>query len=130
MVFAATAGPSIHGVVVDRLTVRLVLPEGASGVEVSSVLPLDAPPAIGTKLTYLDVLGRPVVELRASNVVDETNLLFRVEYTYSSLGLLQKPLLLVAAFGALFAAATALSRFGSTAKGDATAQAAGKLKES
>jgi hypothetical protein len=53
-----------------------------------------------------------------------------VEYTYSSLGLLQKPLLLVAAFGALFAAATALSRFGSTAKGDATAQAAGKLKES
>jgi hypothetical protein len=49
-----------------------------------------------------------------------------VEYTYSSLGLLQKPLLLVAVFGAIFAAAIALNRSGAALKGSPSTPAVGK----
>lgn len=48
----------------------------------------------------------------------------QVEYSYSSLGLVQKPLLLLAALGALIAAVVALNRLGGASK------AAGKLKDS
>lgn len=47
-----------------------------------------------------------------------------MEYSYSSLGLVQKPLLLLAALGALIAAVVALNRLGGASK------AAGKLKDS
>lgn len=126
MAFVAPLGPAVHGLVVDQLTVRVVLPEGARGAKVEVGLPLEVPPEQGLKYTYLDVMGRPVVVLRISNYVDELNLPLKVEYTYSSLGLLQKPLLLVAVFGAIFAAAIALNRSGAALKGSPSTQAVGK----
>jgi hypothetical protein len=46
----------------------------------------------------------------------------QVEYSYSTFGLLQKPLILVAIFGAMFAASIALTRSGGM-KGSPSTQA-------
>jgi oligosaccharyltransferase complex subunit alpha (ribophorin I) len=78
MAFVAPLGPAVHGLVVDQLTVRVVLPEGARGAKVEVGLPLEVPPEQGLKYTYLDVMGRPVVVLRISNYVDELNLPLKV----------------------------------------------------
>ncbi|KAL4420813.1 hypothetical protein ABPG75_010469 [Micractinium tetrahymenae] len=116
-------GPSIRDLVVDELTVKVVLPEGASSPVASTDLALAAGPSLETKFTYLDVMGRPVVVLRARNLVSDMAFPLKVEYTYSSLGLLQKPLLLVGAFGLLFAAAIVLNRGGASLAASPSAQA-------
>lgn len=53
-----------------------------------------------------------------------------MEYTYSSLGLLQKPLLLVGTFGLLFAAAIVLNRGGASLAASPSAQAVVKAHAS
>lgn len=53
-----------------------------------------------------------------------------MEYSYSPMGLLQKLLLLVAAFGALFAAAIMLNRSGASLKASSSTPAVGKLHAS
>lgn len=55
--------------VVDEALVRIVLPEGASNIE------LEAPYTVARlpddlHFTYLDVKGRPVVQLKAKNLVE------------------------------------------------------------
>lgn len=132
LLFEAPIGPSVHNLVVDKLTVKVVLPEGARDVRLVSAsgLGLAQDPAFETKYTYLDVVGRPVLVLRADNVVDEMNVPFKVEYSYSPMGLLQKLLLLVAAFGALFAAAIMLNRSGASLKASSSTPAVGKLHAS
>ena len=59
---------------------QVVLPEGARDVRLVSAsgLGLAQDPAFETKYTYLDVVGRPVLVLRADNVVDEMNVPFKV----------------------------------------------------
>lgn len=115
MSFQAPIGSAVRDIVVDSLIVKVVLPEGARDPTVDTPLRLvGGGPSLSTEYTYLDVMGRPVVVLRLANVVPEMNSLLTIEYTHSSLGLLQKPLLLVAAFGALFAAVLVLNRGGSS----------------
>jgi len=108
--------------VVDDALVRIVLPEGATNIH------LEAPYAV-TRLpdslhfTYLDVKGRPVIELRAKNLVENHIQEFKVclnkfyndilklkcyffvqlKYNFSRIVMLQEPLLCVAAFFILFA---------------------------
>lgn len=50
---------------------QVVLPEGASNPVATTELPLSAGPTLETKHTYLDVMGRPVVVLRARNLVSD-----------------------------------------------------------
>lgn len=55
--------------VVDEALVRVILPEGASNIE------LEAPYAVQRlpdtlHFTYLDTKGRPVVEIKAKNLVE------------------------------------------------------------
>lgn len=113
MTLVTGIGPAIQGLVVDSLTVKVVLPEGATHPTVKADMPLASEPEVSLMYTYLDVVGRPVVVLRARNLVPGLSAPFAVEYTHSSVGLLQKPLLLVGFFGALFAAAILLSRLSS-----------------
>ena len=57
---------------------QVVLPDGASNPVVRSQLPLAGEPEISHTYTYLDVVGRPVVVLRARNLVQELSLPFAV----------------------------------------------------
>lgn len=63
--------------IVDDALIRIVLPEGASNIEIETPYPV-------TRLqdslhfTYLDVKGRPVVELAAKNLVENHIQAFKV----------------------------------------------------
>lgn len=87
--------------VVDRLEVKVVLPEGAKDIEVTAPYSIERAPQQLHK-TYLDTSGRPVVVVKKDNVVDNHIQDFQVQYTFHKFVLLQEPLLCVAAFYILF----------------------------
>jgi oligosaccharyltransferase complex subunit alpha (ribophorin I) len=87
--------------VVDRLTVKVILPEGASNIE------FKAPYNIKREknelhFTYLDTFGRPVITAYKDNLVDQHIQDFELHYTFQKIMLLQEPLLVVGAFYLLF----------------------------
>jgi len=99
----------IDEAVVDDMTVRVVLPEGASDIE--SDIPFeDVSASTDTKYTYFDTIGRPVLVIRMRNVVAEHNLVFSVDYSFSSLMMAQEPALLTGAVFLFFALVIAASR--------------------
>ncbi|KAI4302322.1 hypothetical protein MLD38_038082 [Melastoma candidum] len=55
--------------VVDKLTVKIVLPEGSE--EPSVVVPFEVKQSLEKKYSYLDVVGRTMVVLEKTNVVPE-----------------------------------------------------------
>lgn len=55
--------------VVDDALVRIILPEGASNIEVETPYAVTRLPD-SLHFTYLDVKGRPVVEIAAKNLVE------------------------------------------------------------
>ena len=63
---------------------QVVLPEGSSAIEAFAPLP-SVQQSLETKYTYLDVFGRPVLVLRASNVVALTDDVLLVNYRSASL---------------------------------------------
>lgn len=94
----APVGPGIVDVPVEQLTIRVVLPEGASNVEVE--LPLPHTVEYETKHTFLDLLGRKVVVLKMENYVQEQNMPFA--FVPSRFAVLQKVGAGVGLFGVLF----------------------------
>uniref|UniRef100_UPI00398F1C7A dolichyl-diphosphooligosaccharide--protein glycosyltransferase subunit 1 n=1 Tax=Pristiophorus japonicus TaxID=55135 RepID=UPI00398F1C7A len=87
--------------VIDFLTVKLVLPEGARNIHV------DAPYEINRKpdelhYTYLDTFGRPVIIAHKSNLVEQHIQDIVIHYTFNKVLMLQEPLLVVGAFYILF----------------------------
>lgn len=94
--------------VIDDAVIKVVLPEGATDIEV------DAPFAVerseSTLVTYFDTAGRPVVELRKSDLVEEHMQDFTVTYQFPTTSLVREPLMAVAFFGVLFVAAILLNR--------------------
>lgn len=104
----------VEGMYVDDLEVRVVLPEGARAVAHRAPSAPNAAPALERKSTYLDAPwgpGRPVLVLRLPNgVPDHASGRLTVEYTIGALDLARKPLLLVAAYGAVFAALALYNR--------------------
>jgi len=84
--------------VIDDLTVRIILPEGARNFDFSIPFQIDGQ-SFDTHFTYLDTTGRPVVVLQKKNVIPrEHNQLFQVSYTFSRLSMLQEPFLLIGAY--------------------------------
>uniref|UniRef100_A0A9I9E0K2 Dolichyl-diphosphooligosaccharide--protein glycosyltransferase subunit 1 n=1 Tax=Cucumis melo TaxID=3656 RepID=A0A9I9E0K2_CUCME len=70
-------GSPINEVVIDRLIVMVVLPEGSSDISVS--VPFSHKQWYETKFSHLDINGRPVVVLEKENVVPEHNQHFQVQ---------------------------------------------------
>jgi len=87
--------------VVDKLTLKIVLPEGATGIDVKTPFGIDRQQEEIHK-TYLDTTGRPVVVLTKDNLVEGHIQDLEVHYTFQKLKLLHEPLLCVAAFYILF----------------------------
>eukprot|EP00271_Cylindrocystis_brebissonii_P002703 TRINITY_DN13489_c0_g1_i1.p1 TRINITY_DN13489_c0_g1~~TRINITY_DN13489_c0_g1_i1.p1 ORF type:complete len:622 (+),score=114.77 TRINITY_DN13489_c0_g1_i1:92-1957(+) len=93
-VFSYNVGCPFEDVVVEDLEVKVVLPEGASGIEVRTPFVMEQ--FQEEKYSYLDTVGRPVVVLKRANVVGEmSGMSFEVLYEYPRFVQLGKPLLLV-----------------------------------
>ncbi len=70
-------GCPFPSVAIDDLTVRVILPEGATNIQWSTPFDVDEE-AWESRVTYLDVTGRPVLVLRKHNVVAAHNQKFQV----------------------------------------------------
>ncbi|KAJ8258626.1 hypothetical protein COCON_G00176380 [Conger conger] len=87
--------------VIDFLTVKLILPEGARNVHVDTPYPIHRVPD-QLHYTYLDTFGRPVLVATKSNLVEQHIQDVVVHYTFNKILMLQEPLLVVGAFYILF----------------------------
>lgn len=97
-----TFGCPINDLIVDKLIVKVVLPEGSTDISVD--IPFAVKQSYETKLSHLDMDGRPVTVLEKTNVVLEHNQYFQVYYKFNSLSLLREPLMLISGFFLLFIA--------------------------
>lgn len=87
--------------VVDNLALRIILPEGCTDIELKAPFAMEE----GKRelhYTYLDTIGRPVVVVQKSNLVEQHIQDFELHYTFNKVLLLQEPLLVVGAFYLLF----------------------------
>lgn len=97
-----TFGSPIAELVIDALIVKVVLPEGSSDISVATPFPVEQWQE--TKISHLDIDGRPVVVLKKTNVVPEHNQNFQVYYRFSTLSMLREPLMLISGFFFFFVA--------------------------
>ncbi|KAG6573837.1 Dolichyl-diphosphooligosaccharide--protein glycosyltransferase subunit 1B, partial [Cucurbita argyrosperma subsp. sororia] len=87
-----TFGCPLAETVVDKLTLKVVLPEGSTGP--SAVVPFQVEQHLEKKYSYLDVVGRTVVVLEKKNLVPEHNSAFQVYYSFNPIFMLAEPLML------------------------------------
>lgn len=92
------------------LRVRVILPEGATNIKVHSPVAIVSEQH-GLHKTFMDTIGRSVVQLEARNLVDEKarQELF-VEYDYEGMVAYRKPLVVVAGLALLFATSAVFSK--------------------
>lgn len=83
----------------DQLTVRVILPEGATHIEWSTPFDIDGASMTEFK-TYLDTVGRPTLILSKANCVRHHQQNFQVSYRFARAAILREPLLVT---GAVFA---------------------------
>lgn len=95
-------GSPISDVVVDKLIVKVVLPEGSKDISVSA--PFTVSESKEIKFSHLDMIGRPVVVIEKKNVVPEHNQYFQVYYRFNSFSLLREPMMLISGFFFFFLA--------------------------
>ncbi|KAL7753014.1 dolichyl-diphosphooligosaccharide--protein glycosyltransferase subunit 1 [Sorochytrium milnesiophthora] len=99
--------PMVRGlkdVLIEQLTVKVVLPEGAKHVQVKTPYAVDRIYNT-TTFYYLDTTGRPTVVLEKSNVIDEHGQEVEIHFQYPSSAFWQKPMAVgAAALGLLVAA--------------------------
>ncbi|KAM7264336.1 hypothetical protein ACFE04_002019 [Oxalis oulophora] len=98
-------GCPIAETVVDKLTVKVALPEGSQSP--SALVPFPVEQSLETKYSYLDIIGRTVVVLEKKNVVPEHNTYFQVYYTFKPIFMVAEPLMLVTAVFLFFVACVA-----------------------
>jgi len=96
--------------VIDKATVKIVLPEGSSNIEVRAPFKVKRLPD-EKHFTYLDFSGRPVVVLELENVVDEHTQPIQIKYTFDRMHLFFEPLLVISSFALLFAVVIIYVRF-------------------
>ncbi|KAJ1406399.1 Ribophorin I [Sesbania bispinosa] len=100
-----TFGCPLAETVVDKLIVKVVLPEGSK--DPTALVPFQVEQHLETKYSYLDVVGRTVVVLEKRNAVPEHNTPFQVYYNFNPIFMLAEPLMLASAFFLLFVASVA-----------------------
>ncbi|XP_053576696.1 dolichyl-diphosphooligosaccharide--protein glycosyltransferase subunit 1 [Bombina bombina] len=87
--------------VVDSLTVKIILPEGAKNIHVDNPYDINRAPD-ELHYTYLDTFGRPVIVAHKNNLVEQHIQDVVVHYTFNKILMLQEPLLVVGLFYILF----------------------------
>lgn len=97
-----TFGSPLEEILIEKLIVKVVLPEGSKDIEVSAPFPTQQQQEV--KYSHLDIVGRPVVVLEKPDVIPEHNLYFQVYYRFNNISLLREPLMLITGFFLLFVA--------------------------
>ncbi|XP_026076891.1 dolichyl-diphosphooligosaccharide--protein glycosyltransferase subunit 1-like [Carassius auratus] len=87
--------------VIDQLTVKLILPEGARNIQVDTPYPISRSQD-ELHYTYLDTFGRPVLVATKNNLVEQHIQDVVVHYNFNKILMLQEPLLVVGVFYILF----------------------------
>ncbi|PAA84599.1 hypothetical protein BOX15_Mlig012418g1 [Macrostomum lignano] len=87
--------------VVDRITLKIVLPELATNIRYEAPYPVIEGPRELIK-TYLDTVGRPVLVLSKANLVDQHIQELVVRYEFASWSLIREPLMATTFFLVLF----------------------------
>ncbi|KAI9139239.1 Ribophorin I-domain-containing protein [Paraphysoderma sedebokerense] len=98
------------GTVIDEHEFRVVLPEGATNVQVRAPFEVDSV-SHGRYYYYLDTTGRPSVTIRKVNVIDDHNKDIQIFYQYSSIKAFQKPVAVITFFLITFLLSMAYVRF-------------------
>ncbi|XP_061780041.1 dolichyl-diphosphooligosaccharide--protein glycosyltransferase subunit 1 [Nerophis lumbriciformis] len=87
--------------VIDSMTVKIILPEGAKNIQMDTPYNIDRMPD-QLHYTYLDTFGRPVLVATKNNLVEQHIQDVVVYYNFNKILMLQEPLLVVGAFYILF----------------------------
>ncbi|XP_058488644.1 dolichyl-diphosphooligosaccharide--protein glycosyltransferase subunit 1 [Solea solea] len=87
--------------VIDAMTVKIILPEGARNIHMETPYEIDRLPN-QLHYTYLDTFGRPVLVATKDNLVEQHIQDVVVHYNFNKILMLQEPLLVVGAFYILF----------------------------
>jgi oligosaccharyltransferase complex subunit alpha (ribophorin I) len=96
---------------VEDIEIKVVLPEGCSNIKVKA--PNGVEQSWSKRFTYLDTElngGRPVLTLRAKNLVEEHNEDIRITYTFSRSRMVVEPLMIVISFVLMFFVASLVAR--------------------
>ncbi|KAI7904226.1 Ribophorin I [Cokeromyces recurvatus] len=92
---------NVKNMVIDKATVRVILPEGSSHIKVTTPFDVDSE-STTFYFTYFDSTGRTMVVLEKNNVIKDHELPILIEYEYTTSRLLQKPLVTSFAIFLLF----------------------------
>jgi oligosaccharyltransferase complex subunit alpha (ribophorin I) len=95
-------GSPMNELIIENLIVKVVLPEGSTDISVSTPFPVTQ--SLETKISHLDIAGRPVGVLEKTNAVAEHNQNFQVYYKFNILSMLREPMMLISGFFFLFVA--------------------------
>lgn len=87
--------------VIDEMTLKIILPEGARDIEFAAPFEVDRSPN-ELHYTYLDTIGRPVIIAHKKKLVEHHIQDFELKYHFPRLLMLQEPILVVTAFYLLF----------------------------
>lgn len=80
--------------VVEQLTTKVILPEGAKNVKLKTPFPINRLPDY-KHYTYLDTMGRIVVTMESKNLLENHIQDFELGYKYSKILMLQEPILVI-----------------------------------
>ncbi|VAI24587.1 unnamed protein product [Triticum turgidum subsp. durum] len=100
-----TFGSPMEEILIEKLIVKVVLPEGSKDIDVSAPFPTNQWQEV--KYSHLDIAGRPVLVLEKPDVIPEHNLHFQVYYKFNNISLLIEPMMLITGFFLLFVACIA-----------------------
>lgn len=94
----------------EKVTIRVVLPEHASNIEFYGPGYTVARLGDEKHFTYLDTVGRPVIVLEKQNAVFQHIQDFEIHYTFDKILLLREPMLIVGSLFGLFCLVIVLVR--------------------
>jgi len=87
--------------IIEDVTVRIILPEGSVDLDLKTAHPIVRLPD-GLHYTYLDTIGRPIIKLQMSNVVESHISDFELKYKFPKAFMFHEPLIVIIAIYILF----------------------------
>jgi len=87
--------------IIEDVTIRIILPEGSIDLDLKTFHPI-VRLSDGLHFTYLDTIGRPIIHLQMSNVVESHISDFELKYKFPKAFMFHEPLILIAAIYILF----------------------------
>lgn len=100
-------GPAMKNLAIDDYILRFILPEGAKDIKYNFKYRVEKDNSDERRFTYLDspFEGRPVVQFKRQNIVDDFDHIFEISYTVT-LPMWREPLMIVGSFFAIFLCAS------------------------